>query len=125
MALACLRASICPAWSNHHLRARVAAILVGAALAVGTVTAAAQDSGSPGAEQRTSGSMGPVCWAAIVEALHDIGSKCFADVDPEVVAALAKSREEMGEHFLEQGWTDEGLTRFRQQMGSQGSVEDG
>lgn len=61
--------------------------------------------------------MGPVCWAAIVESIRQIGLRCFPGENPEAAAALDRTSEAMGEMFLERGWSPQQLEAFRRQMG--------
>ncbi len=61
--------------------------------------------------------MGPICWAAIVEAVSQVGKRCFDGEHPEVIAELDRSRALLGERFKESGWSQEYLDGFRQQMG--------
>lgn len=61
--------------------------------------------------------MGPVCWAAIVESIRQIGIRCFDRKDTASIAELERSSQALGKMFLERGWTAEQLERFRRQMG--------
>jgi hypothetical protein len=61
--------------------------------------------------------MGPVCWAAIVESIRQIGTRCFAGENPDLMSELDRSNEALGAMFLERGWTPEQLEGFRRQMG--------
>lgn len=61
--------------------------------------------------------MGPVCWAAIVESVRQIGLRCFPGEDSQAQATLAVTSDAMGAMFLERGWTPAQLAAFRRQMG--------
>jgi hypothetical protein len=61
--------------------------------------------------------MGPVCWAAIVEAIRQIGLRCHPNENPNLMAELERSNNAMGAMFLERGWTPQQLEGFRRQMG--------
>lgn len=62
-------------------------------------------------------SMGPVCWAAIVEAALESGRRCLDDPDLAAIAELENSSRLLGERFIALGWSAESLDRFRRQMG--------
>ncbi|MEM6477078.1 MAG: hypothetical protein AAF687_13020 [Pseudomonadota bacterium] len=97
------------------------AVLVGLTLI--STTGGAQDttskSGQSGevetALEQTS--MGPVCWAAIVEATVQIAERCSMDVRQDTIQELNKAGEALGRKFIESGWTLEYLEGFRRQMG--------
>ncbi len=61
--------------------------------------------------------MGPVCWAAIIESIRQIGQRCFPGENKETAAALDRTSEAMGAMFLDRGWTPQQLESFRRQMG--------
>lgn len=61
--------------------------------------------------------MGPVCWAAIVESIRQIGARCFDGQDPALMAELGSANDALGRMFLERGWSEQQLEGFRRQMG--------
>ena len=85
--------------------------------------AAAQQSEQPSPEEMEAAvrntPMGPVCWAAIVEAISHVGIRCVEDEEPEFRAALDQAKLDFGQLFKERGgWSDEYLAGFRKQMGN-------
>ncbi|MBA4046686.1 MAG: hypothetical protein C0471_20085 [Erythrobacter sp.] len=61
--------------------------------------------------------MGPVCWAAIVESIRQVGIRCYSGENPALMAELERTNEVMGQRFLERGWSEQQLEGFRRQMG--------
>jgi hypothetical protein len=62
--------------------------------------------------------MGPVCWAAILEAVSQVGLRCVEDEDPLIREALDHSNEAMGQLLKGRGGlSEEYLEGFRAQMG--------
>ena len=98
-------------------------VLVASGILASLGAAAAQPSAQPSREEmeaavRTT-PMGPVCWAAIVEALSQVGTRCVEDEDPAFRAALDQANLDLGEMLkVKGGWSDEHLAGFRKQMGN-------
>lgn len=63
------------------------------------------------------GPMGLICWAAILEAMSDIGKRCEAKEDAGFRAAVDRSLLQLEQHLRERGgWSEEQLSRFKRQM---------
>jgi hypothetical protein len=105
--------------------ARVTLLIAGAVFSAVVVASSgsAQDEGAtpppPGAviEAVRQSPMGPVCWAAIVESIRQIGLRCHPNDNPVLMAELERSNDAMGAIFLERGWSPQQLEGFRRQMG--------
>jgi hypothetical protein len=61
--------------------------------------------------------MGPICWAAIVESIRQIGQRCHPGENLGLMAELDRSNDALGAMFLERGWSEQQLEGFRRQMG--------
>lgn len=61
--------------------------------------------------------MGPVCWAAIVESIRQVGTRCYPGKNAALLAELDQANAQLGAMLLERGWTPEQLEGFRGQMG--------
>jgi len=104
---------------------RAVVLIVGVLLSAAAVASAArpQDEAAPAppehgfVEAARPTSMGPVCWAAIIESIRQIGIRCFPGENAQVMAELGRSNDAMGAMFLERGWTPQQLEGFRRQMG--------
>jgi hypothetical protein len=78
---------------------------------------AADNEISQGANPTRSTTMGPVCWAAILESISEIGKRCIQEESPAFRAALDEDIARLDAKFLANGWTPDGLERFKVQMG--------
>ncbi|MEP0191335.1 MAG: hypothetical protein ABJP70_12000 [Erythrobacter sp.] len=109
--------------------------VIGAALAaigilVGTVVVSAQESRPPkttDSQVEVSTSMGPICWAAIVEVAYQVSSRCdygAKSASKELVEAYERARKSLGDKFLASGWSEASLQAFRiDQGGAETSTE--
>lgn len=61
--------------------------------------------------------MGPVCWAAILESISEIGKRCIQEESPAFRVAIDEDIARLDAKFLANGWTPDGLERFKVQMG--------
>jgi len=105
--------------------ARGTLLVTGVLLSVAVIVSAghAQDEG---AAQPPSGAvvqalqetpMGPMCWAAIVESIRQIGIRCYPVENPTLAAELDQANAQLGAMFLARGWSSQQLEGFRRQMG--------
>lgn len=61
--------------------------------------------------------MGPVCWAAILEAISHVGERCVTSEDPAFRSELDRSTQLMRDLLVQRGgWSAEQLQAFRVQM---------
>jgi hypothetical protein len=102
---------------------RAAILIAGLLLCAGAVAATgrAQDKLPPPpgvvVEAVRQTPMGPVCWAAIVESIRQLGLRCQPGENPGLMAELERSNDALGAMFLERGWSKQQLEGFRRQMG--------
>lgn len=61
--------------------------------------------------------MGPLCWAAIVESIRQVGTRCYPAENAALAAELDRANAQLGAMFVERGWTPQQLEGFRRQMG--------
>lgn len=61
--------------------------------------------------------MGPVCWAAIVESIRQVGTRCHPGENPALAVELDQATAQLGAMFVARGWTPQQLEGFRRQMG--------
>lgn len=107
------------------MTARGVVLVTGVLLSLAAIGSAgrAQDEGAaqppPGAVMQAlqETPMGPVCWAAIVESIRQIGIRCYPGENPALAAELDQANAQLGAMFLARGWTPQQLEGFRRQMG--------
>ena len=100
-------------------------------LATGAGLAIAQDEQSEGVSEPdtvTEGiremPMGQICWAAIIEAVSEIGKRCMEEEGPDIRTELDRSNAAMGKMMLDAGWSESDLAGFRKQMGNHDAPTD-
>ena len=97
--------------------------LVTVAVLVGAVMVNAQETLRPKSSEsqaKVTTSMGPICWAAIVEVAYQVSSRCdYGDKSAtnETVEAYERARKQLGDKFLASGWSEKSLQAFRTDQG--------
>lgn len=74
-----------------------------------------------------SGMVGAICWAAIVENGYQVSSRCdFGErsATVETLNAYQEARSKLGARFLENGWSEETLAKFRVDQGGADASTD-
>lgn len=62
--------------------------------------------------------MGVICWAAILEAISEVGKRCLSSEDPEIRGSIDSAISRMDAHLKGVGgWNDQQLDSFKRQMG--------